>query len=201
MTGLESGPRLEVVWLSPASSLEVRSADFEELRVDVDRRVLVVRDWFGNDTVVVDGEELFGVGPDRALAVRRPDRPFVVLVAGEEGSALYELDLETAEWRQAAELPRFPNVAGGMCRLEVLSRGAVTLLHWELGILGLGMSLELLWRHDLAWNHSIVALTDDEIWFDLMYETGEVPQRIGEAPWGFALVDGRELSDQSPPTL
>jgi hypothetical protein len=97
-----------------------------------------------------------------------------------------------------AELPRFPD-DGGMSRLEVLPRTEVTLLHWELGVLALDPSLELRWRHDLEWNHQLIYLDDSEIWFDLKYEPAEIPQKIGDEPWGFSVLDGRQLFDRTPP--
>jgi hypothetical protein len=69
----------------------------------------------------------------------------------------------------------------------------------ELGVLALDPSLDILWRHDLEWNHELIHVDDDEVWFDLLYEVEGLPQRIGERPWGFSLVDGRELFDESPP--
>lgn len=149
--------------------------------------------------MLVDLEALFGPGPARALALRAPAQPTQAVLVGEEGSALLHLDLDAELWRQVAELPRFPNDVGGMCRIEALQPGPVTLLHWELGILALGPSLELLWRHDLEWNHSMISLGDQEVWFDLMYESDEIAQRIGDKPWGLRLADGRELFDRSPP--
>jgi hypothetical protein len=86
-----------------------------------------------------------------------------------------------------------------MCRLELDAVTMGALLHWELGVLGLGRSFELRWRQDLEWNHRVIHLDDNEIWFDLMYESNESSQRIGDQPWGFSTLDGRELFDRSPP--
>lgn len=68
-----------------------------------------------------------------------------------------------------AELSRARNDVGGMRHLEILPRTGVTLLHWELGVLASDHSLELRWRHDLEWNHELVYLNDEEVWFDLMF--------------------------------
>jgi hypothetical protein len=191
------GSALQIVWLSEASPLRIDSAEVEELRVR--DRSLVLHDWLGEDRALVELAALFGSGPARALVLRASAKSTQVLLVGEEGSALLHLDLAAELWREVAELPRFPNDIGGMCRIDVLQPGPVTLLHWELGILALGPSLDLLWRHDLEWNHSLVSLDDQEVWFDLMYESNEVAQRIGDSPWGFRLADGRELFDRNPP--
>lgn len=191
MRDMDSVSVLEVVWLSEASPLRIASERYEQLRVR--GRAVVLRDWVGGDKTLVDHDDLFGAGPARALVLWNPEQLATVLVVGEEGSELLELDLEMAEWSPVADLPRFPNDVGGMCRLDVLPQAGVTLLHWELGILAVGPSLELLWQHDLGWNHSLTSLGDDEVWFDLMYESDDVPQRIGDAPWAYSLADGREL--------
>lgn len=196
--GPEPVSLLEVVWLSDAGPLPIESDRFEKLCIR--DRTVVLHDWLGEDEILVKREEFFGVGPARALVLRNPARPARILVVGEEGSVLLELDLEVPEGRRVADLPRFPNDVGGMCRLEVFPDPQITLLHWELGILALGPSLQMLWRQDLEWNHSLISLSDDEVWFDLMYESNEIPQRIGEAPWGYSIVDGRELFDGSPPS-
>lgn len=86
-----------------------------------------------------------------------------------------------------------------MCRLEVVALSALTLLHWELGILALDPSFEVRWRHDLEWNHRLIHLGDEEIWFDLMYESEDVPLRIGDQPWGYSTLTGQELLDRNPP--
>jgi hypothetical protein len=187
---------LEALWLSEGRALQINSDEYEELRIA--NRALVLRDWVGDEQVLADHKELLGDGPPRVLVVRDPSRPTVAVLVGERGSELLKLDLKRPGWTRMAELPRFPN-DGGMCRLEILPRTGVTLLHWELGVLALDPSLELRWRHDLEWNHRLIHLDDREIWFDLKYEPDELPQRIGEEPWGFSVLDGRQLFDRRPP--
>jgi hypothetical protein len=121
-----------------------------------------------------------------------------VLLLGEEGAVLLRLDIPIPE--RIAELPRASKKTGGMCFISILVQGEMTLLHWELGVLGLDQTLALGWRQDLEWNHRIVHLDASEIWFDLMYEAANSPQRIGDAPWGFSVRTGRQLFDQTPPS-
>jgi len=188
---------LDTLWLSEWRALQINSNVFEDLRIA--HRALVLRDWVGDEEILAEQKELLGDGPARAVVVRDPSRPTMAVLVGEEGSELLKLDLERPGWTRMAELPRANNDVGGMRRLEILPRTETTLLHWELGILALDPSLELRWRHDLEWNHEIIYLDDNEIWFDLMYESAELPQRIGDEPWGFSVLDGRQLFDRSPP--
>ena len=127
-----------------------------------------------------------------------PSLPTFAVVMGEQGSELLRLDSERPGWTRMAEVPRFPT-DGGMRRLEILPRTGVMLLHWELGVLALEPSLELRWRRDLEWNHRLIHVDDKEIWFDLMYEAEELPQKVGDEPWGFSVSEGRHLFDRSPP--
>jgi hypothetical protein len=187
---------LEALWLSEGRALQINSDEYEELQIA--NRALVLRDWAGDELMLADHKELLGDGPARMLVVRDPSRPTVALLVGERGSELLKLDLERPGLTRMAELPRFPN-DGGMCRLEILPRTGVTLLHWELGVLALDPSLELRWRHDLEWNHRLIYLDDSEIWFDLKYGPAELPQKIGDEPWGFSVLDGRQLFDRRPP--
>jgi len=177
----------------------IDSAAYEELRIA--DRALVLRDWAGEDEILAGQDELFGDGPPRALVVRAPSRPTIAVLVGEEGSELLKLDLEGPGWTRMAELPRANNDVGGMRRLEIMPRTGVTLLHWELGVLALEPSLELRWRHDLEWNHRLIHLDDEEIWFDLKYEAVGIPQKIGDEPWGFSVLDGRQLFDRRPPAI
>jgi hypothetical protein len=188
---------LEALWLSEHRALQVNSDEYEEVRIA--DRALVLRDWMGDAYILADQIELLGDGPPRALVVRDPSRPTIAVLVGEEGSELLKLDLERPGWTRMAELPRANNDVGGMRRLEILPRTGVTLLHWELGVLALDPSLELRWRHDLEWNHRLIHLDYAEIWFDLKYEAVGMPQRIGDEPWGFSVLDGRQLFDRSPP--
>jgi hypothetical protein len=197
--GSEPGTALPIVWISEANPFKVGSEQFEDLRIR--HRAVVLRDWLGEDQLLIDHEELFGLGPARALILRVPERPATILLVGEEGSELLELDLAKPDWCRRADLPRSPNEVGGMCFVDVLSQNGMTLLHWELGILALGPSSELVWRHDLEWNHTLISLDEHEVWFDLMYESADVPVLVGEAPWGFSLDDGRDLFDRVPPDL
>ena len=187
---------LEVSWLSEGTAIVIDSGAYEELRI-LDR-ALVLRDWAGEDAILAGHEELFGDGPLRALVLRALSQPSIAVVMGEDGSELLRLDFERPGWTRMAEVPRFWT-DGGMRRLEILQRTGVALLHWELGLLALEPSLELRWRHDLEWNHRLIYLDDSEIWFDLMYEADEVPQQIGDEPWGFSALDGRQLFDRRPP--
>lgn len=189
-------PDLETLWLSEGRVLQINSDEYEELRIA--DRALVLRNWTGVDQILADQRELFGAGPPRALVVRDPSRPTIAVLVGERGSELLNLDLQRPGWTRMAEVPRFQN-DGGMCYLQVLPRSAVTLLHWELGVLALDSSLQLRWRHDLEWNHSIIYLDDREIWFDLKYESDELAQKIGDEPWGFSVLDGRQLLNRRPP--
>jgi len=75
------------------------------------------------------------------------------------------------------------------------------LLHWELGVLALEPSLELRWRHDLEWNHRLIHVDDKEIWFDLMYEAEELPQKVGDEPWGFSVSRGSTLVRSKPTSI
>lgn len=188
---------LEALWLSEGGALQINSDEYEEVRIA--DRALVLRDWAGDEHILADQIELLGDGPARALVLRDSSRPTIAVVVGERGSELLKLDFERPGWARVAELPRFPD-DGGMSRLEILPRTEVTLLHWELGVLALDPSLELRWRHDLEWNHQLIYLDDSEIWFDLKYEPAELPQRIGDEPWGFSVLDGRQLFDRRPPT-
>jgi hypothetical protein len=187
----------EWLWCGEGRALRIDSGAYEELRIA--NRALVLRDWVGDEEILAEQEELLGDGPPRALVVRDPSRPTIAVLVGEEGSELLRLDLERPGWTRMEELPRANNDVGGMRRLEIVPRTGVTLLHWELGVLALDHSLELRWRHDLEWNHRLIHLDDEEIWFDLKYEAVGIPQRIGDEPWGFSVLDGRQLFDRSPP--
>lgn len=187
-----------VAWLVERVPLQLALPRFSELRVS--HAGLVLGDWEGNDVVLVAAENLFADGPSRACVVILPTSPDRAVVVGEEGHGLLKLDLATPAVEHLAELPRFPNDVGGMCRLEIMAPAGAILLLWELGIIVLDRSLNPRWRHDLDWNHRMIYLDDEQVWFDLMYEERGSPQRIGERPWGYALMDGRELLDDSPPT-
>ena len=189
---------LQVSWLSEGTAIVIDSGAYEELRIA--DRALVLRDWAGDDEILAGQEELFGTGPPRTLVVRDPSRPTIAVVMGEAGSDPLSLDFERPSWTRKAEMPRFPT-DGGMRRLEILRRTGVALLHWEFGVLALEPSLELRWRHDLEWNHRLIYLDDTEVWFDLMYEAEELPQKIGEEPWGFSILNGRQLFDRPPPAI
>jgi hypothetical protein len=95
---------LEVTWLREGRPLRIRQAEYEELRV-VDR-TLVLRDWIGDDTVLVQQPALFRNGPARALVLRQVSRPQHAAAIGEEGSELVMLNLERASWSLLAEIPR-----------------------------------------------------------------------------------------------
>ncbi len=136
---------------------------------------------------------LFEDSPRRAVAIHLTDAPWRVLLAGEESDSLFQLDLHRPQITRLAHLDRFPNDVGGMRRLEIIPTGPVALLHWEIGLIALGSDLSLRWRRELPWNHAITRITEQGIWLDLMYESEEAAERIGEAPWGFALDDGRPL--------
>ena len=187
---------LEVSWLNEGTAIVIDSGAYEELRIA--GRALVLRDWAGEDEILAGHEGVFGDGMPRALVMRAPSQPTIAVVMGEDGSELLRLDFGRPSWTLMAEVPRFPT-DGGMRRLESLPRTGMMLLHWELGVLALDLSLELRWRHDLDWNHRLIHLDDREIWFDLMYEAEEVSQKIGEEPWGFSVLEGRQLFDRRPP--
>jgi hypothetical protein len=119
-----------------------------------------------------------------------------MVLLGEEGSELYRLDVPTPPSR-IAEVPRDPNTFGGMCYISVLPGDELTLLHWELGVLGLDHTLRLRWRQDLQWNHEIIHIDDREVWFDYHYDSET--ERSGVKPWGLSIPTGRELFDRSPP--
>jgi hypothetical protein len=165
--------------------------------VRVKGRALVVERWDGREDVLIGEPELFGTGLASLLALRYPGPPDVAVVMGEFGSELMWLDLDVPAASRIAELPRFPD--SGMCRLQVLSRSEVVLIHWELGVLAIDDQLELRWRQDLEWNHEITHLDDDEIWFDFMYDSANLTQRIGVEPCGFSVRTGRQLFDRTPP--
>lgn len=187
---------LEIRWLTEFTPLRIETEMYEELRVK-DRELLLV-DWLDNEEVYLGDAELFGTGPNRALVVRHLSQPGKTVLLGEEGSELLRLDIPTPS--RIAEVPRAWNKVGGMCFISVLPGDEVTLLHWELGVLGLDDTLELRWRQDLEWNHQIVHLDEHEVWFDLMYESEDEPQRIGDQPWGLSVPTGRELFDRTPPS-
>lgn len=188
-----------VAWLVEEVPLQLASTRFSELRIS--HAGLVLQEWEGNDVVLVAAEYLFGDGPSRACLVILPTSPDRGVLLGEEGHELLRLDFATPVAEHLAEVPRFPNDVGGMCRLEVLASAGVVLVHWELGIIALDRSLDLCWRHDLDWNHRMVYLDDEQVWFDLMYEERDPSQPVGGRPWGYALGDGRELLDEPPPTV
>lgn len=185
-------------WISEAIPLRIASDRYQELRVH--DRALVLRDWFDSDTTFLDRDEVFADGPAVAVVLVSATQPTRAALAGQEGGELLRLEFEPPGWTRLAELPRFRDDVGGMRNLEVLPRDGLVLLHWELGILAVDEQLDLLWRQDLDWNHRMIHLDGDEVWFDMMYESEEIPQRIGERPWGFATADGRELFDRKPPT-
>ena len=188
---------VEIAKLDEATSLQINSGRFKELLIR--NRALALRDLLEGVDALAGHEEIFGDGPASAITLRVPDQPDRILLVGEEGAELLALDIDSARWTRVAELARFPNDVGGMRRLEALELRGVVLLHWEVGVLCLGPSLELRWHHDLDWNHTIVSLDDSEVWFDLLYESDEVQQRIGEQPWGYSVPNGRELFDRTPP--
>lgn len=198
MDPVDPAADLQVSRVSEGTAIVIDSGAYEELRIA--DRALVLRDWAGDDEILAGQEELFGTGPPRALVLRAPSRPTIAVVMGEAGSELLKLDFERPSWTRMAEMPRFPTDVG-MRRLEILRRTGVALLHWEFGVLALEPSLELRWRHDLEWNHRLIYLDDTEVWFDLMYEADELPQKIGEEPWGFSVLNGRQLFDRRPPAI
>jgi len=190
-----TGVDLEVRWLTDLTPLPVGLDPYEEIRVK-DRKLLLV-DTLGHVEDYNRDEELFGAwGPDRAFVVCIQSRPGKMVLLGEEGSVLLRLDIPVPS--RIAEVPRFPNETGGMCYISVYPMEEVTLLHWELGILGLEGSFELLWRQDLEWNHEIVHLDDREVWFDYHYDSET--EKVGKRPWGFSVSTGRELFDRRPPS-
>jgi hypothetical protein len=99
-----------------------------------------------------------------------------------------------------AELPRVDlEPDAGYHLLQSSVRSGLFLLHWELDVLALDASFELRWRQDLEWNHEIIHLDDDEIWFDFFYDSLDGSQRIGVEPYGCSVVTGRHLFDRRPP--
>jgi hypothetical protein len=128
---------LDVSRLSEGRAIPIDPDAYEELGIA--DRVLVLRDWVGDEEILAGQEELFGTGPPRDLVVRDPGRLTIAELVGEEGSELLRLDLERPGWTRMAELPRANNDVGGMRRLEILPRTGVTLLHWELGALALDL--------------------------------------------------------------
>jgi hypothetical protein len=182
------------LWMSEAIPMPLRSSEYEELRISR-HGDLLLRGWHGDEVVLLSDQDLFANGPRRACVLTGEEAPAKAVVIGEEGRLLAELDFEVPAWRRVAEVPRFPNTVGGMCFLNPVSRGAMTLVFWELGVLALDSRLDLRWRQDLEWNHRMIHLDDDQVWFDLMYESEDIPQKIGESPWGYSLSDGREIFD------
>jgi hypothetical protein len=185
-------------WLSDGVPAALDCSEFSELRVDASGD-LVVRDWYDHDYHLVDGAKLFDRGPCRALVLYHDADPCKLAILGEGGGDLIAIDLNTSSTSLLVEIPRFPDTVGGMCYIETISKGALTLLTWELGLLALGTSIDVLWRHDLEWNHQMIHIDEKAIWFDLMYESSDIPQRIGEHPWGYSLQTGRELLGDLPP--
>jgi hypothetical protein len=162
--------------------------------------MLLIERWEGGQEVFVGDSELFRDGPKRVLVIRPSMQPNVALVVGQEGSELLRLDLERPAASRMAELTRIDiEPDAGYHLLQTSERSGLILLHWELGILALDASFELRWRQDLDWNHRIVYVDDEEIWFDLFYEARDLPQRIGDEPYGFSVVTGRQLFDHRPP--
>jgi len=188
----------EPIWISEWTPIPINSAQYEELRIR--DRALVLLDWFEAESVFVEREEVFGDGPARALVLRSERQQGTLVLIGEQGSELFRLNLDPPAWSRVAEMPRISNDTGGMRHIEALPLGEMILLHWELGALALDGMLELVWRHDLDWNHRLIHTDDQELWFDMLYESRELPQRIGERPYGFSMIDGRQLFDRNPPT-
>jgi hypothetical protein len=186
---------LEIRWLTESAPLPLEAEAHEEIRLK-DRRLFLV-DAFGNEEAYNGDAELFGTWePCRALVVRSGSRPDKMVLLGEEGSVLLRLDIPVPT--RIAEVPRFPDETGGMCYISVFPTGEVTLLHWELGVIVLDGTFELLWRQDLEWNHEIVHLDDREIWFDFHYDSET--EKVGTRPWGFSMSTGHELFDRRPPS-
>jgi hypothetical protein len=189
---------LEVSWINGSKPVLVESSEYEDVRVS--DRSLFLRDWLGRDTLLWRSAELFGEGPERALVVRLSIRPNVALLVGEEGSELLRLDLDRPVVSRVAELPRVDlEPESGYHRLRLSVRGGLILLNWELGILALDPTLELCWRQDLDWNHQVVYIDDEEIWFDYFYDPEDGAQRMGVEPYGFAVATGAQLFDRKPP--
>jgi hypothetical protein len=187
-----------IEWLDEANPLRVWTADHEELKVSP-HGGLLLRDWSGEERVLFSDRDLFMTPRHAAIAIRSEAAPTCVALLGEQGQLLVKVDLERASWVLEAEVPRVEDVTGGLTYLRPVVADELVIIFWELGVLALDAALQLRWRHDLEWNHVAIHLDEEQVWFDLMYESAEVPQRIGERPWGYALADGRELFDASPP--
>lgn len=87
---------------------------------------------------------------------------------------LVKIDLDHVSWALEAEVPRVENRTGGLCYLRPVIAGDLVIVFWELGVLALDRGLELRWRHDLEWNHEVIHLDENQVWFDLMYESDDV---------------------------
>ena len=183
-------------WVYPGAPALVWAGEVDELRLVGGELVALL--WSGDERVVIADEALVGAGAQRVLVLQRAAGDVRVLALGDEGSLLFEVGLGSFAVRSVAEMPRFANDAGGMCRLEWFEVDGLVVMTWELGVLVLDSSLRLRWRQDLEWNHCVVSVGSDEIWFDVMYESEESLQRVGEAPFGFGLSDGRELRGRRP---
>lgn len=184
--------------LDDANPLRLWTADYEELRVSP-HGDLLLRDWSGEDRALFSDPDLFVTARHSALVVRSTAAPAREVLLGEEGQLLVTIDYEEASWVLTAEVPRVQDVTGGLRYVRAVVAGELVIIFWELGVLALDADLQLRWRHDLEWNHVAIHLDEEQLWFDLMYESEEVRQTIGERPWGYALADGRELIDAGPP--
>lgn len=188
----------ETAWSTEWSSTPIATVPTGEIRIR-DRRLIIER-WEGGDEAFVENEALFGGGPRRALVIRSSRQPNIALLVGQEGLELLRLDFELSAVSRLAELPRIDLESdAGYHVLQTSVRGGLMLLHWELGVLALDGLFELRWRQDLDWNHEIIHVDDDEMWFDYFYDSADGSQRSGIEPYGFAVATGRQLFDRRPP--
>lgn len=186
-----------IAWIDELHPLEVATSDDSHLFVASDGS-LQLRSWAGEERVILRDDQMFAEGPHRACSFAQMSDEVAILLLGEEGTMLVEIDLHSGSGRRVAEVPRANNDVGGMCFLRATELGDGVLVRWELGVLVLDSDLSLRWRQDLEWNHQVIQLDDRSIWFDLKYEAIDDPQRIGDQPYGFSLADGHELLDEKP---
>jgi hypothetical protein len=161
---------------------------------------LLIETWEGGKEVFIEDAQLFRDGPRRVFVIRSSMQANTAVLVGQEGSDLFKIDLEHLAASHMAELPRIDiEPDAGYHLLQTSERSGLILLHWELGILALDTSFQIRWRQDLDWNHEIIHIDDDEIWFDYFYDSEDGSQRIGTEPYGFAVATGRQLFDRRPP--
>jgi hypothetical protein len=182
---------LETAWIDRFQAFEIGAEDVEQLTVDEHGAHFAA--WTGEDLLTIDRAELFGNGEERAAVVTWSSRPSSGVILGQAGETLVRYDAVEVGLDRVARLDRVDGTDRGMHRFDAVEVGDGVLVEWELGVLRLSRTFDLVWQRDLEWNHEQVSLGEGEVWFDLLYDERDSGRRIGDAPYGFALDDGRPL--------